>query len=48
MDSARQIQILGGFIALVRQPIEEKEKFDFKAALLHLTINFVSHPACGG
>ena len=34
-----------GSLALARQPVYEKENFEFKPALLHLKIDFVPHPA---
>ena len=36
-----------GPLALVRQPIQEKENSEFKPTLLRLKIDLVSHPACG-
>ena len=36
-----------GDLAFVRQPVKEKEYFEFKSVELYLKIGLVSHP-CGG
>ena len=36
------------FLALLRQPVKEKENSDFKPVVFHLKIDLVSHPAHGG
>ena len=35
-------------LALVRQPIKEKDDSEFTPAVLHWKINLVSHPDYGG
>ena len=36
-----------GSLALVRQPVEEKENSEFKPTVFHLKIDTTSYPVCG-
>ena len=45
MDTATHIQILGS-LTLIKQPVSEKESFEFKPVKLCLQIDLVLHPTC--
>ena len=50
LSSSSYQQIIGQtrfFLALVTQPVKEKENSEFKSAVLYLKINFVSYPTSG-